>query len=84
MIKNIFVDSETALVSESYAIVYAPRKNRKRFPDNCVEVVNDAVIAISKADNTQNLYAAKVIGPSRSSEGLMLYYLVAWLDDVTG
>jgi len=80
MIKDIFVDSETTVVSESYAVIYAPRTNRKRFPENCVTIFANASGALVNANNEQNYYAAKVIGPSRSSEGLMLYYLVEWLD----
>ncbi len=77
---DIFYDTETSVVSETYAIVYAPRKNRKRFPENCVTTVKDPEAALGGMDMKKNLYPAKVLGPSRSSEGLMLYYLVEWLD----
>jgi hypothetical protein len=78
---DIFYDTETSVVSESYAIVYAPRKNRKRFPQNCVTIVADLKVAMQGIDTEKNLFPAKVLGPSRSSEGLMLYYLVEWLDE---
>lgn len=76
---DIFYDTETKVVSEAYAVVYAPRKNRKRFPDNCVTIVASASAAQQEACAEKNQYPAKVLGPSRSSEGLMLYYLVEWL-----
>jgi hypothetical protein len=77
---DIFYDTETSIVSESYAIVYAPRKNRKRFPQNCVSIVASLEAAVKGVDKEKNLFPAKVLGPSRSSEGLMLYYLVEWID----
>ncbi len=76
---DIFYDTETNVVSEVYAVIYAPRKNRKRFPDNCVTIMDSAVAARQQACAESNQYPAKVLGPSRSSEGLMLYYLVEWL-----
>ncbi len=72
-------DAQTNLVQEHYAVIYTPRKHRSRFPDNCVTVYDSVEQAINAADDTKDLYAAKVIGPSRSSEGFMLYYLVHWL-----
>jgi len=80
---DILYDTETSVVSEQYAIVYAPRKNRKRFPQNCVTIVISAEEAIEQSQPNNHYYAAKVLGPSRSSEGLMLYYLVDWLTDNT-
>ena len=72
-------DAQTHLVGEHYAVIYTPSKRRQRFPDNCVSVYDNDLNAIEAADEGKNLYAAKVIGPSRSSEGFMLYYLVHWL-----
>lgn len=80
MIKDIFPDSETSIVSESFAIIYSPRKNRKRFPKNCVTIVQTHEQAIAETNLLKNQHPAKVLGPSRSSEGLMLYYLVEWLN----
>jgi len=79
MIDEIFTDSEAAIVSESFAVVYARGKKRKRFPVNCVTLVESLKQAELESDTSGNLHPAKVIGPSRSSEGLMLYYLVDWL-----
>lgn len=71
---------ETAGVGERYAVIYAPGKPRKRFPENCVEVKASADEARRAADPAHGRYAAVVIGPSRSSEGFRLYYLQRWLD----
>jgi hypothetical protein len=72
-------DSQTDLVGEHYAVIYSPNRRRQRFPDNCVTLYDNDLAAIEAADETRHLYAAKVIGPSRSSEGSMLYYLAHWL-----
>lgn len=79
--KGIYVDPETKIVGEHYAVVYAPRRSRGRFPEDCVEVVDSAAVARDQSDPRKNRYAAKVVGPARSSEGLRLYYLIGWLDD---
>lgn len=76
---QMMVDSETSLVSEHYAVIYTPRQDRKRFPDNCVEIYPTLDEALAAADEEHHRHPAKVYGPSRSSEGLMLYYLVHWL-----
>lgn len=73
-------DAETDLVSEQYAVVYAPRRSRDRFAENCVEVTESAESARAKASPGEGRHAAKVLGPCRSSEGFRLYYLVEWLD----
>ena len=80
--KGIPIDSDSDVVGTHYAVVYAPRRQRGRFPVNCVELVADADEAISHADPEHKRYPAKVIGPSRSSEGIMLYYLDFWLEKV--
>ncbi len=72
-------DPEAGPLSEVYAIVYTPRRQRDRFPENCVEVVASAEAALAGADPDHHRHPARVIGPSRSSEGLRLYYLVGWL-----
>jgi hypothetical protein len=78
--KGIYIDSATRIVDECYALVYAPRRQRGRFPENCVEVVESAAAAIAGADPEHQRYPAKVLGPARSSEGFRLYYLISWLD----
>lgn len=77
--KGIYVDPENRIVDECYALVYAPRRVRGRFPENCVQVVETEAAAIAGADPAQKLYPAKVLGPARSSEGFRIYYLIQWL-----
>lgn len=72
-------DPETNVSSERYAVVYVPKKSRKRFPSSCVTIVESAEAAIEQSDDASKRYPAKVIGPSKSSEGQYIYYLVEWL-----
>lgn len=77
-------------VSEiQFAVVYSPKhskeikqpskRNNKRFSANCVEIQSSEEAAQAAADTQANKYAAKVLGPSKSSEGQFIYYLVEWL-----
>ena len=77
---RIKLDSESEVVEERFAVVYAPRRQRDRFPENCVEIKNSEQAAMDAARPGDKRYAARVLGPSRSSEGLRLYSLVCWLD----
>jgi len=72
-------DDQSDLVQEHFAVIYAPGKSRDRFPENCVLIHESAESALQAADAEKNLFAARVVGPSRSSEGLMLFYLERWL-----
>lgn len=72
-------DPQTSVSEERYAVIQTPRKNRKRFPAGCVRVVEDAAMAVDGADPERHYHAARVIGPSKSSEGQYIYYLVEWL-----
>lgn len=74
-------DPETKVSEEKFAVVYAPRRNRTRFPLSCVEVVESEQQAISSASETDRRYAARVLGPSKSSEGQYIYYLMEWLEN---
>lgn len=65
---------------ERFALIYAPRRDRERYPENCVQIVESEAAAREGADPAKKLYPAQVVGPSVSSEGLRLYYLVGWLD----
>jgi hypothetical protein len=64
------------VVTEQYAVVRIPRVKRERVPANNVEIMDDLKIAMEKSDPQNHLYAAKVLGPSRSSEGVILYYIL--------
>lgn len=74
------VDPETDVSQERFAVINTPKPTRKRFPAACVEIFNDADAAIEQAKSSSNFHAARVIGPSKSSEGQYIYYLVEWLD----
>jgi hypothetical protein len=66
---------------ECYAVIYAPRRQRQRYPENTVQVVESEQAALALADAAKRMYAARVCGPFRSSEGFRLYYLVSWLGE---
>jgi len=73
------IDPDSTLVKRQYALVYTPNRRRSRFPENCVQIVASLEQAIAGADSAGKLHPALVYGPSRSSEGLRLYYLVEWI-----
>ena len=79
--KGIYIDPDSKIVGEVFAVVYAPRGRRGRFPEDCVTVVESEAVALAQADTEKKRYAAKVVGPARSSEGFKLYYLACWLDE---
>ncbi len=70
---------DTQIVRECFAVVYAPGRRRKRFPENCVETHESAPAAVAASSPADDRHPARVLGPSRSSEGLRLYYLLDWL-----
>jgi hypothetical protein len=72
-------DPETAVSTEHYAVVYVPKRSRKRFPAACVEIMDSAEMAIEQSDESQKRFPAIVLGPSKSSEGQFIFYLVKWL-----
>lgn len=74
-------DPEGTASSIEFAVVYVPRRSRNRFPAGCVQIVPSAADAIDGADENKNLYAARVSGPSKSSEGQFIYYLLEWLEN---
>ena len=76
---GVYIDAEAPLVKESFAVVHSVAQRRKRFPEDCVQVVADEAEAISQSSPTDERHPALVMGPSRSSEGVRLYYLVRWL-----
>ena len=62
-----------------YAVIYAPRAKRHRFSANCVDICASREEAIERSDKQKNLLAGKVLGPSKSSEGQYIFYLIEWL-----
>lgn len=68
---------DPAQSKEVPALIRSPNKTRKRYPAGVVETVGSEAEALERAE--ENLHPAVVIGPSRSSEGFQIYYLVRWL-----
>ncbi|BAO45307.1 hypothetical protein [Thiolapillus brandeum] len=75
----IVMDPGSTSLEQHPALVLTKRQSRKRFPEGCVTLVDSEADAIHGSRPDENLYAALVYGPSPSSEGLRLYYLVRWL-----
>ena len=73
-------DPETDVSQLRIAVVSVSRRNRKRFPAGCVEIFQDEGSARTAASKIRTGRAARVVGPSKSSEGQYLYYLHEWLD----
>jgi hypothetical protein len=63
-----------------FAVVFVPKRSRNRFPAGCVEIKPTAADALDDADPKNNRYAARVSGPSKSSEGQYIFYLLEWLE----
>lgn len=78
--KGVHIDAEAPVIHETWAVVKTKRKSRKRFPEGCVEEFEGPGEAARAANPAKDLYAARVCGPSRSSEGQRIYYLLKWLD----
>jgi len=73
-------DPESSTSSLEYAVVYVPKRSRNRFSANCVAIKSCAADALDNADPENKYFAARVSGPSKSSEGQYIYYLVEWLE----
>jgi hypothetical protein len=78
---QILIDPDSHALGESYALVKSRRRDRPRFPSGCVIPVADAASAQAGADPGRHIHPALVYGPSRSSEGQQVWYLVRWLDE---
>lgn len=76
---SVPLDPEGGVASVHCAVVYVPRRSRNRFAASCVTVMPSEDEARASADPEQKRFAARVSGPSKSSEGQYLYYLVEWL-----
>jgi hypothetical protein len=77
---GVYFDPEAKIVGEHVAVVRAAQAKRKRFPENVVELMPDEAAALAAANPAEGFHAGIVAGPSRSSEGFRMYYLVRWLD----
>lgn len=74
---EILIDPESTSLDHGFAIIKTKRTDRARYPEGCVTVVDDEATALAGAQ--RGLHPAIVYGPSSSSEGQRLYYLVRWL-----
>ena len=72
-------DPQTTVSTECFAVIFTPRQDRKRYPAGCVEVFETRQAALAAADPENKKHAAAVVGPSKSSEGQFIYYLLGWL-----
>lgn len=79
-IASLISDSESAVVQTRHVVIYAPKRARKRFPEGCVTEYASEPEARAASRPEANYYAAVASGPSRSSEGFRLYYLIRWLE----
>jgi hypothetical protein len=79
--ETLFSDNDSVLIRTVVAVIYAPGNSRRRdrFPENCVQPAESAEAALAAANPDKGFHAARVNGPSRSSEGFRMYYLVEWL-----
>lgn len=79
-IAGLISDTESTVVQTRHVVIYAPKRSRKRFPEGCVTEHASESEARAAARPDSGYFAAVASGPSRSSEGFRLYYLVRWLD----
>ena len=73
-------DPESKASNLEYAVIYVPKRSRNRFAASCVEIKSCAADALDSANPDDKFFAARVSGPSKSSEGQFIYYLVEWLE----
>lgn len=71
--------TEGSPVRAHAVVIYAPNQARRRFPEGCVTVCASEADALAAARPAEGYHAALASGPSRSSEGFRLYYLLHWL-----
>jgi hypothetical protein len=45
-----------------------------------VEIFDNPQAALAASDPDNKRHAARVVGPSKSSEGQFIYYLIDWLN----
>jgi len=72
-------DPAGGVSQEHFAVVYVPKSKRHLFAANCVTLCATKEDALAAQQPETQQYAAIVLGPSKSSEGQFIYYLVQWL-----
>jgi len=73
------LDPDSGVSQEHWAVIYVPGRSRNRFPASCVSTCASQQEALQQSSPEQRRFAAKIIGPSKSSEGQSIYYLMHWL-----
>jgi hypothetical protein len=68
------------VADKHFAVIYAPKRKRDRFPSNNVTIYDTKEEAVSAQEPDKKLYAAEVMGPAKSSEGFIIFYLIEWLE----
>ncbi|HKJ10343.1 MAG TPA: hypothetical protein VKA76_14745 [Gammaproteobacteria bacterium] len=63
-----------------YAVVYAPRRLRTRFPASCLQLVASPWQARRVAALASDFHAVRVVGPTGGCEDTPVFHLVEWLD----
>ena len=80
-IHQLIGDGNGSILRTGPVLIFSPAgRNRKRFPENCVTIKESEEAALAAARPAEGYHAAIASGPSRSSEGFHLYYLLRWLD----
>ena len=64
---------------EQFAVVYSPKRKKKRYAENCVTIADSRASALMQMNEDKKLLAAKVYGPSLSTESTRIYYVIDWL-----
>lgn len=66
---------------QTFATVYMPKfkPSRNRFPASCVTPYPDERAAMEAAHGDDKRFPALLQGPSKSSEGQYIFYLLRWL-----
>lgn len=67
------LDPESNVSADRFAVIYVPGRNRNRFSANCVQIKQSSEQALLESDPGNKYFAARLIGPSKSSEGQTLY-----------
>ena len=79
MRKFVPLDPDSQVSEQHWAVVYVPKRSRNRFAASCVEICVDKGAMLEKSSVAKRKFAASVIGPSKSSEGQSIYYLIRWM-----
>ncbi len=75
------MNPKASVVTEYFAVVHLRHLKRTRCSQSDVRIVRSKADAIKKSNRKKMLYAARVIGPARSSEGFNLFYIVELYQD---